>query len=292
MEDGDRDTLGDLLAGAAEGEENSLDVIRETVPFIDEDGKEGELDGRRIVVSRRQLQPEPEVEDELARSPRRCHVFNHAAGFLRYLGNYGGKNTVILADVKGMEIHAVLDEGALIGKETVRYQPRLHPRFEPWANACGKQLGIDDLVDFLRENRKAVINPSGRELVLSLSQVRASTSVELFQGDGNDSLNGLTVKTKIQGKDDSSLVNLPESITIRVPMLIEDEEPREIELDLILAANRDGTNVTGRFATADVAEARVTSFMDVVTALADLEGTHEGAVVTFGKPDECGWAVV
>jgi Uncharacterized conserved protein (DUF2303) len=286
------DTFRDLIKEAAEGEETIFDIIKETVPFTDEDGNEKEMPGRRITITRRGIQHEQVKEAELARSPRRAHNFNHAAGLLQYLETYGGEATVVLADVEGMAIYAVLDDKAERGKETITYKPRLHPRFLPWNEICGQTLPIDEFVNFLRENRRAITEPNGRGLLLSLSQIRASTSVELHAGQGNDSLNGLTVRTKIAGKDGSDLIELPESIKIRVPLLIEDEEPRDIELDLILSASRDGTGVTGKFATTDVEAARADAFMEQVESLQALEKKHKGSVVTFGSPGDDVWAVL
>ena len=66
------DELNKVLRRVVEGEETAIDVIKELIPFQDADGKEKELEARRVVIERRAIQPEPPIPPQPALSKRRA----------------------------------------------------------------------------------------------------------------------------------------------------------------------------------------------------------------------------
>ena len=277
-------TLAELLTKPREGYETAFDVVSK----MGEGGKKT----TRLEVSRRKLQPEePEELPREASGPRQ-HTFFAVSGFIDYLRKFGTEHTVLLADPSTRTVQAVLDEQAEEGFEVVSLTPQVHPRWEPWRSLHGRRISVSDLLDFIRMNRKSIVEPNGRELVFLLSQVTCATEVTMHQGKGADSINGVMVTTSIRGGGgkDTGPVVLPESIKVRSPVWV-DQEPMDMELDLVLGAKRDGTEVYAQLASADIREAEVTAFDELIGSLR--EGLDaERFTVAFGSHKAGQWTRV
>lgn len=241
-------------------EETILDIERKV--FGDD------CQDRKLVVSfgkRPYLPLKPDRQE----SPPRLHVFYGRPGFRDYLLKYGGEHVVILANPVLSEITAVLDETAQYGRELISFCPMLHPIIKPWVEMLGRELAIRDFVKFIMSHRRCIVEPDGKELVLSLSQIRADTAIELQQGTGKSAVNGLMVTTKIQGQAKAMPVDLPDVIAIRSPLFVGDEEPIDrIEFDLILNAPRP-ESVVATLTSSDLEQRRIEAFEAIVAELSD-----------------------
>src|SRR3990167_1598136 len=215
-----------------------------------------------VEVGRRQLQPEPRNEKALATSPPRLHEFHGASGFVSYLRKYG-TDVVLYIDVPAGKVYAILEERRMAGGyERLTFQPQTHPKWAPWEELLGKTVALDALVDFVRENRRTIVEPEGRSLAMALSQVKASTNIELHAGQGKESLNGLLVKTRIQGQDHEAVVELPDVLGLLVPIYVS-TEPKKIELDLIIETDKGGTQIVARLSSGDIQEAKIQAFAEM-----------------------------
>lgn len=248
----DQSVIGDALRNAPEGSENVFTVIRDV-------GKAGKTN--TVTLQRKRLETPAPVRSE---SPRRAHLFHSAEGMGAYLKKFGTKNTVVLGDVTQGCIFAVLDEKADKGFEVIEFRPVAHPLWTPWERLITEsKVELDDFVDFLMLNRKAVTEPTGMELVHIMSQVKASTSIELHRGRGNESLNGILVKTAIQSEEKEDVVDLPTNIELSVPVYVETGE-RTIGLDITLQTRSTEPNRIWVFVTSgDLVQAKVDCFMQM-----------------------------
>lgn len=271
--------LHDMLTRVVKGEQTTFDLVKDL-----------EGGGNKLVVEQRILNPEEPRKPQRAETESRAHRFFSAKGFIAYLEDYGSKGTVIYADSKRRMLHAVLNESDAGGVEIVTLEPQVHPRWEPWDKMLDETMPLAAFVDFLRNNRRAINDPDGRELLLTLSQVKASTEVTLHQGSGKESLNGLMLKTRIQGKENTELVDLPDIITLKTPIYVSEPEV-DIELDVIIDAVQGGQGIVARFASADILEARITAFETIVKRISSLEKEIE-AVVTDGAPEYIPWTYI
>lgn len=265
----------------------------------------GEAENRKVTVERRQLQPEPKPEPVRAPTGAREHTFHAVDGFIDYLVRYGvDKGTVVLADhgggVREPAVRAIIDDRAERGVEVISLTPQVHPRWKPWADLLDRKLSLAALVEFLRMNRRAVVAcegtpTNGRELLFALAQIRAATSVELHQGSGNGSSNGLVVTTKISGGKGEP-VDLPERFTVRSPIYI-DLAPQDVELDLVLSASKDGAEVFAQFASADIREAQIEAFEVMRSEIhrrlvASPEEGSPSVIVAAGRPEWEAWELL
>ena len=187
-------------------------------------------------------------------------------------------------------ISAVIDERAPGGFETVKMTPQQHPLWRPWADLAGKKIPVTTFAEFVMQNRRAIIEPDGKTLAFMLSQVRATVSVEIQKGRGKDAINGSVVKTSIQGQETKEVVEIPDEITIRVPLYVGTGR-KDIELDLCVEAERNG-EVYVVVSAGTLAEARVKAFEEMVAtireAIEDEEGGG-GATITYGSPEHGEW---
>jgi hypothetical protein len=258
-----------MLNHAPVGVQTALAVLE------DNDTKKLVIERKRPEMIRSETQP-------------RAHQFFAVDGFIEYVKLNGkDKKTVVFADHANSRMYAVLDDQAPKGAERIALQPQIHPRWEPWRNWLDRTRELDQFVDFLRQNRRTLTGDAGRDLTMALSQVKASTEVELNRGRGKKALNGLIVRTKITGGGaNAENVELPDTITINTPIFV-DTPPIGIELDLILEATNGGKTITAALASADIRDAEIAGFDAMWDAVqADLGDKH---TVVCGKPEWAHW---
>ena len=268
------------------------DIVNAFVDSV-EDGKEHLIDVARKItedkenvtfsLSKRKLQdeqPKPPVRKE---SPRRAHVFHSAKSFIAYLLKYKTENTVVLADVQNNTIEAVIDNKAKNGFETICFIPQIHPLFKPWNNQIiNSEKEIREFAVFLQQNKKTILTPDAKELTMFFSQIRASQEITMHKGIGQGSVNGLTCKLTIMSKTENQEVELPESMTIEVPIYI-DTPKQEIEIDILLTANNTDTFALCSSSMLDVH--KVTAFENMIEEIKAVDGI----VVGFGGVDYQEW---
>jgi len=273
-------TLAKALREILPGQESAVEIARKVLG-----------DGKDQVTFVIRSEPLPPIRVD---SPPRAHEFHEVGGFADYLmrryGAEGGADTVVLADIGSGTISAVLDEKATKGFEIVTFRPKAHPLITPWLQFLNDAQGLEVrvLAEFVLANRRSIVEPDPRELVLLLGQVRASKNVTLEYGRGNLGVNGVMVETTIQGKSQTTPVSLPDMIRIRAPLFVETPE-KTVEIDLLASAVGDATRIHVRGVSADLAVARVEAFDAFV---AHIEKTVPTAVVARGRPDHGRWEVV
>lgn len=272
--------IKDLLRGVLPGNETTFDVARDVL----EDGTNKSV----LTVIQRRVNPEPPVDPIKAPSPRRSHCFHHLDGFIAYLKRFGGENTVVLADVERETITAILDEQADRGFECVQFTPQIHPLFAPWNAILGKLQRLRTFVDFLAENRRAVTAPIGKDLVRTMSQVKVSRKLDLHQGFGKNSINGVMVELNISGQAKESLVELPDEIVLTVPLYVA-MSPVELTLDLTLDATEE-LGVVVKLTSSDLLEQRTGAFTQFIEKIEFELGSSY--TVGLGRPQYAPWDVL
>ena len=244
---------------------------------------------QKVIVEQRQLLAEEPRAPKKAESKRRAHTFHDLPGFKAYLKKYGGKDTVLFADVNKSSVSAVLDEQSLDGKELVSFEPQLHPRWAPWEALLGQELEVNDFIDFVRMHRRTIVKPDGRELALALSQIKASTEITLHKGKGKKSLNGLLVKTEIQGVRDEQTVELPEELLLDTPIFVASGS-KKVLVDLIIETEAEGQGLVAKLSSGDLLEFKVRAFEEMLEQLAELSSDKDKPMtVTFGRAGEAPW---
>lgn len=271
------------LREVAPESENVLSVLRE----LTNDGKKENV---TLAMQNRKLLPEKPREPEKARSPKRCHVIHNVKGFVAYLQAYASEDLVIFADVPNLRCVAILDEKADEGFEGIELVPQIHPLFKPWYKAIREEeLDLQQFLSLVMKNRRAITAPDGRALVMELSQVTSSTEVTVHRGKGANSLNGILFKTKIEGnKHIDGKAELPEMIRIEVPIFM-DTLPVMMELDLLLSTNPKDHEIYVEIVCADLAEAMVKSWEEIIATCSQTIGK---GLVAMGRAMHEKWDVV
>jgi hypothetical protein len=278
--------LAEFIRQVREGYENSIAISGGVAR--DADGTPtGEV--RVVALQNRKLQPEPPEAPQRAESPRRAHVFHDAAGLAAYLEKYRTESTVVLADVPERAIRVVLDERAADGFEMLHLEPQIHPLFKPWQNlmdrsADGDDIGLKELAEFILLNRRSITAPDGKALAVMFSQVRASTTVTLQQGRGRKAVNGIMMTTEIQGQTSTEPADLPDTITINVPLFV-GGFVESLEVDILVSAADGGSRLVATVSSPQVEEAMVRAFEVMVADLKALPGV----TVALGSPAHRGW---
>ena len=259
----DANSIGSMLRHIAEGNETSFEVVEMA---------EG---GQELKVSRRQLQPEPPELAPLARSPVANHTFHTIDTFQAYLQEFGGENTVVVADCSSLIATASLDErqeeGGIV---LVQYQPAFHPVFDRWRRYFETPRKVLDFAHFALENRRQIVRPDGKELSLLMSQLKMSKSIEMAEGRGPKAINGVMVTIEISGVKKEMPTPLPDSVSIQTPIFLEGPSV-EVDFDLLVFERNGEIMVTGTNpdATAAVAD----SFIENIREMQLAKG-----LVTFG----------
>lgn len=269
--------IEDLLCTVPVGRERVIDLSRELLP-------EGITKVQLVVGERELLREQPPAPIREA-SPRRDHVFHDVKGFGEYIAKYGGKDTCVFVDVPNQNITAVLNEVAADGFEHVALTPVPHPSMLPWLNAFDKRFELKTALDLFRQNRRVIIDPPGRELLLLLSQVRASSEVTIHAGSGKSCLNGLLVKTQIQGQKHDEVIEIPDTLELVTPLYVS-LPPQKVEVDLLVEANADH-KITVVMTCANYVQAKVAAFEGMVAELKAMD--TEEMIFSYGKPSWTSW---
>lgn len=273
--------IRELLRTITEGSETAFDVAREIIG----EGAEARP-VTTVVLRQRRVNPEPAELAVKDRSPRRMHRFYQVDGFCDYLSRYGQSECVVVfADPSEETVHAVLDEKSAEGFECVTFTPQVHPLAEPWLAALENPMPIRSFVDFLIANRRQVVVPDAKSLVMTLQQVKMSKQVELWQGQGKGSVNGIKVSTEIAGEQKGVIVDIPDTLTVSVPLYV-GQACQDIDFDLIV----DGSEKTGVIVSvksSDVATSRVAAFEQFVATMREKLTT--GFTVGLGCPCWADW---
>jgi len=274
--------LAEFLRVVGQGNEHGIEVVRQ----LDPDGK----NDTKLTMVNRKLLPEQPREYDKARSPKRAHVFYEVKGFIEYVQREGvNGQIVVLADAGKSLITAILnDRNQKGGFEVIRLQPQIHPLFKPWyllLSSAGK-ISLPEFVRFILKYKRSVVTPEPTELLTSFSQLRASRKSEIAEGVGKNSLNGVMVRTKIQGTEHDVEVDLPDVIRIKVPLFMGLPE-QGLDIDFLLGVNSQDS-IFIEAVSADVDKAIIDSFEQMI----DQCRVIEGAVVALGSNVVDDWDVV
>lgn len=273
----DPNSLEHLITVAKEGETTVFDLLNEGGESV-----------RAIEISRRQLQPEAKTELAIARAKARQHEFHDASTFAAYIKREASdlELTIVLGDVARRTVVCVLDEDHKFDRETVSFVAKQHPLFDEWEALL--RVGEVEVMDFAKlcqKLRRTIVTPDGRELALVFSQVKMAKTITVNRGVGKSALNGVMVHTEIGGKKQDSIVDLPDSITIKAPLFV-GTEPIEIEIDLLVDGKGDQVTVT---ATAPDLEAkRIEAFEQLVATIRE----QSGLLVGLGSVQHRDWNLV
>ena len=287
-----REVLKDFLRQIGEGDEHCIQIHERIIP----EGEDG-AGGKQIVfaMQNRRLQPEPPNHPERMETPSRSHVFFEAAGFAAYIESATGNEEkggrcLVLADVTAGKIKAVLDDSADEGAEVVMFCPTPHPHAESWTGLIGEPMTLEQFVLHVLDNRRTIIEPEAGELLMTLRQVRASKNVTIEQGfAAKGALNGVMVETTIQGEVRNQPVELPESLTVEMPLFIGDL-PTSFAIDIALSS--PGNEVIVRLASSDYEVKRIEAFDLMVYRIKNLLANKPGIVFSTGLPSYQPWQYI
>lgn len=272
------DGIGELIRKVAEGQETVFDLSTD-------------LDGnRKLVVERRELRPELPKQmpvADIARAKARNHVFYDVGAFGLYLNRCGSTDqTLILADVSKQTIVAVIDESIDTDREMVSLRTVQHPLFTPWAKLLNQAIKVVDFSLFIMQNRRAVLVPDGRELAMVFQQMKMSKAVTVQTGIGKKALNGVMVDMEIAGEKRGSLVELPDSIEILVPLFV-GTKPQRVIIDLLVTASPSDEVVV--YCTAsDVEAAKIAAFEEMIDDIRN----DTSMLIGFGEVSHREWDTV
>lgn len=268
-------TLKELLEGARIGKPTAFEVV---------DILDGETKlGNRLEIT---LKEDPKPEPRRAESLARAHKLNDVAGLVAYLDRYATGNTVVMACQAQNTIYVVIDETVKTGREVVTVQPIIHPLWAPWRTANGHQMDVDAFLMLLRSHRRTVVAPDSRDLILALSQIEAKTEITLHKGKGKKCLNGLLVRTEIQGTKHEEVVELPETLTLRVPLFVS-RKAVDVEVDVTITADPEHSSIHVLLTT-DVARLEIEEFDRMLADCADALKTKK-IVFALGAASYTPW---
>lgn len=278
-----KNTLANLLREVVEGHETAFHVTDKLVK--NEDGMG--VEERRLVIERRQLQPEPPPEPIRQETPPRAHTFYDPFQFTRYVSEYGGDALLVLGDPNMGVVKAVLDEAKTDGVEILELRPMIHPLFVEWSELLRKaRVGVREFATFCLKHRRVIAEPDALELIQVFSQITGSRMTEVKAGVGNKSINGVMVTTNVQGVKKDAVVEIPDCVTVVVPIYV-GTDPVSIGIDLLVDITKDD-EVVVNVVSSDLLEAKVTAFDRMMNIISD-GVENEDAVVGLGSIGHDDW---
>lgn len=241
----------DFLKALDPGEENAVRFVSEVVG-----------DNKQLTVTFEQ----PTIAPPRRESQARAHTFQTVDSLIRYAQAFVKEDCVVLADFSQGEITMAINEKATNGREILRCIPQTHPTFAAWSNLLEARMAIGVMAQFMQAHRRRVIKPDGPELALTLSQVRLSKKVTVDKGCGRRAVNGLTCETHITGGPNTELIEIPETITVRMPFFV--GEPNvDYDVDIILAEQEN--QVYAHLSSPDVSDKQLAEWERLVARIED-----------------------
>jgi hypothetical protein len=231
------------------------------------------------------------VEDPVrADTPRRSHKFESIGSLCAYLSRYAQTTSLALLDAATGQACVVLEESQTNGVEVVTLSPRMHPLLAPWENLVGSLVGTQQFMRIVSDNRRSLVKPAAAEMMAVLRQIRITKSTTMELGVGADCINGVTVKTTIQGNAKDCLVSLPETMTIKVPLWVQGYA-REVALDLFVMETGDPKDPIGvRVSSSDLSVQKIAEIESWSAMIKD--AMPEGSVTGFGAVLHREWDLV
>lgn len=264
----EKTTIEKLLRRVAEGQETVIDVA---------------ADGKSVTFGQRKLQPELPMLQR-TESPPRAHVLHTAEAVADYVNRYGNNDTVVLLDATSLSGRVVVSETANKQRETLTFSPQLHPLFREWIPLIGQRTPVPVFAEFAIGHRRQIVAPDGRTVALLFGQMRARKEVTISVGEGKSAINGVMVTTTIQGKPSQEFVEVPDFLTIRVPLFV-GGSPQDIEIDLTVGES--GGTIYVLCSASGVEEAKHKAFDAMCTAIR--EGITHEAVIVLGAHGAGTW---
>lgn len=190
------------------------------------------------------------VAPEKAPTPRRAHVFSSRKAFIAYAKLVASIRSVFLIDPSSGNGELVIDESVPTGGvEKVQFCPAFSLQFVQWHKLLKNQITFDQFRDLIAERKSEIIDfgidRDGKRDSIAVSpmrrilnQITVSTAVKVHDGTGNGAINGVTTETKVKAGTQENAFDLPDSITINVPVFAdEDGGPVTIDINVVPTGN-------------------------------------------------------
>jgi hypothetical protein len=207
------------------------------------------LDGKDHVTLNLASKP---ITPERMETPPRCHAFDDADAFCRYVLRYGRAGHVLVTgNAEELECRAILDESRTDGIESVFLQMSWHPTLEALRNSFSSgdvwlagMLSVPQFAAWVLENQRAVLKQT---YLMLFKNIRASRKFDAFTGVGNMGRNGFIVTHEVKAGASSGVaqeeVDLPASLTFSCPLFIGDEKQTSFDVDITVKADPDGISI-------------------------------------------------
>ena len=227
-------------------------------------------------------------------SSARQHTFHAADGFVAYLKENKTPNLIVLADVDERKATAVLDDKAAKGFENIILKPAFHPRFKTLLATIlygqGTEQNITRFAKRVMMSKEIIVsadNLDGKQLAMQMMQITVSHKIIACTGEGVTVTNGIMCESKIQGGVGNSTIELPETITVKLPIFI-NTEPVTFDIELLITTG-DPETPPSVIAMAPQLEEKIgevfEKILEPIKALDD-------AIVSYGTLDTTNWQYV
>lgn len=269
----DDNEVKEAIRSVKPGCENVIDIAKELL---------GDGEGKVTMVLKNQ-----KTMPERMESKARHHTFHDAAGFIAYLKKNVTTDTVVLANINGPRVYAILDDKAANGFETVELDPPEHPRFTLLREGLlSGAMGVEGFAKGILRNR-AVIQPTSslsvRDLSLAMQQITIAESTTQKIGVGKVAENGLMCKTTVSGQLAESQVQIPDSIEVKLPIYLNTAE-KQFGLDITVLTQRGVVAIV-----CDSPELDLKKFETFEEILTPIKAMGD-VIVTYGQPGHDSWA--
>lgn len=245
------DVLNGFLRNVGKGKTNTIELAQEILG----DGT------KKVTMTLNNKIDTPERQESQARS----HVFYGLGAFIAYLQKNKTETTLILADMERQEIRAVFNDEATKGFEVITFRPQVHPLVAPWLNILkAGTIKIGEFSQFVLLHKNTIVSPIAKDLALTMSQIRVSTSTVMQKGFGKTSINGIICTAEIQGIKENMPIELPDLITLNVPLFV---ETLPIAFDIDIVVGTMGDHVVVNVASSDMESKKVEVFENFIKDL-------------------------
>jgi hypothetical protein len=265
------DSIKNFVEEIGAGDKNVIDISKKMLAG----GKEAVI----VTLEKKKAMP------ERMESRARCHEFHDIDGFIQYITDNKTHNTLILSDVNGFCIKAILDDKASHGFEEIAYRPPRHPKFEMLEDGLlNQKMSIDVFARQVMRNRSVIVDSgktTARDLAMAMQQITIASETTQSIGTGKVAVNGVMCKTEISAGHQEK-VDLPDSFDVKVPIYLNTPE-QQFGVDITISTVRGEV-----IANVDCPELEVKKFELFETLTSKIKKTA-GIKASYGFPTWRDW---
>lgn len=174
--------------------------------------------------------------------PRGTTAVSTVGSFVALTNRLGDHNSIAFADPAG-KVTAVLNYDGGWGDHRVTYAPTASPEWKAWRSRDGQMMPQREFAEHLQDLRHTIIDPAAADIVQIARTFSATRTAQFESGvrlESGDVQFSYVQETRAQSGPKGGTVQVPEEITLLVPVFRDSSGPTTVTVEFRYDASERG----------------------------------------------------